>query len=276
MESLRTRWRSFLWQFKKRSLKTVDEDFYHQSAMIFSPHQDDETLGCGGLITQKRAIHTPVKIVMMTDGSRSHSQFLAVDELVKMRAAESYVAAECLGVDVEDLIHLGYEDGHLSEYAEDAISRISTLILEERPQQLFIPYAGDWQSEHQATRKIVRAACRESGLTMEIYEYPVWFWYHWPWVMFPSKIGRSIFRFVWTSLAFGYGMRFLHDFRVCVPISDVIEEKRDALTQYHSQMTKMISGTLWPTLPEISNGEFLACFFQEYEIFHRCDQKYKL
>jgi hypothetical protein len=34
-----------------------------ESTMIFAPHQDDETLGCGGLIALKRQLGIPVKVV---------------------------------------------------------------------------------------------------------------------------------------------------------------------------------------------------------------------
>ncbi len=34
-----------------------------KSTMIFAPHQDDETLGCGGLIALKLQLGIPVKVV---------------------------------------------------------------------------------------------------------------------------------------------------------------------------------------------------------------------
>lgn len=273
MESFRTRWSDFLWRKKTETLATFDEAFFQRSAMIFSPHQDDETLGCGGLIAKKRCVGAQVKIVMMTDGSRSHSQFMAADELVQTRTAESIAAAETLGVDRQDVIHLGCPDGFLSDCSKDVIEKIVALFFDEQPEQIFIPYSGDRQTDHQATRNIVRGAFRANRFQMEIYEYPVWFWNHWPWFRMPQKVGRYTFKFAMTSLAFGFGFRFLRDFQYGVPLSDVIEAKRAALAKYKSQMTKLNSDVHWPTLPEISNGDFLACFFQEFEIYHRCGVK---
>lgn len=39
-----------------------------RSAIVFSPHQDDETLGCGGMIALRRAQNIPVSVVFLTDG----------------------------------------------------------------------------------------------------------------------------------------------------------------------------------------------------------------
>ncbi len=58
--SLIWRW-ILLWGSKPISLS-------QKSAMIFSPHQDDETFGCGGLIALKREQQIPVVVVIITDG----------------------------------------------------------------------------------------------------------------------------------------------------------------------------------------------------------------
>jgi hypothetical protein len=36
-----------------------------------------------------------------------------------------------------------------------------------------------------------------------------------------------------------------------------------------SQMTQLMDYPRWPTLHDVSNGEFLACFLRDYEVFHR-------
>ncbi len=46
--------------------------FNQQLAMVFSPHQDDETLGCGGMIARKREQGIPVVVTFLTDGRGSH------------------------------------------------------------------------------------------------------------------------------------------------------------------------------------------------------------
>jgi LmbE family N-acetylglucosaminyl deacetylase len=40
--------------------------------MVLAPHPDDETLGCGGLITELTAKGRPPVVVVVTDGTGSH------------------------------------------------------------------------------------------------------------------------------------------------------------------------------------------------------------
>ena len=39
-----------------------------RKVLVFAPHPDDETLGCGGTLA-RLALHCPVKVVLVTDGS---------------------------------------------------------------------------------------------------------------------------------------------------------------------------------------------------------------
>lgn len=45
-----------------------------KSIIVFSPHQDDEALGCGGMIALKREQGIPIKVVFVTDGGDRISQ----------------------------------------------------------------------------------------------------------------------------------------------------------------------------------------------------------
>lgn len=59
----------------------------------------------------------------------------------------------------------------------------------------------------------------------------------------------------------------LRDFNSCVYVGDVLEEKRHALDAYASQMTRLVDDPSWTRLEDVAGGEFLKCFFQEYEVF---------
>jgi hypothetical protein len=100
---------------------------------------------------------------------------------------------------------------------------------------------------------------------VEVYEYPIWFWGHWPWVSAPARGLRERARASRNSLV--SGLRLLRDFRRCVYVGDVLALKRAALDQHRSQMARLVPGPRWQTLGDVSNGEFLDCFFQDREIF---------
>jgi len=56
----------------KHVVSELDEKDLGCTATVFSPHPDDETLGCGGTIIKKKRAGAEVKIFYMTDGRKSH------------------------------------------------------------------------------------------------------------------------------------------------------------------------------------------------------------
>ena len=237
------------------------------SAMVFAPHQDDETLGCGGTLVLKRRAGAPVALVFMTDGSTSHRRFMKEEQLRSLRKTEARNAAAVLGLSLEDVHFLDLPDGGLKRFHADAVSRVLDLLNRYCPAEVYVPYRSDGMPDHESTYAVVVEALGKAGRPTEICEYPIWFWNQWPWVPMEWKYGgdgvREIFRALWACFA----LRQFREFRSGVYVGDVLERKMQALAQHRSQMTVLIPGTAWPTLEDISAGEFLRCFFQEYEVF---------
>jgi LmbE family N-acetylglucosaminyl deacetylase len=220
-----------------------------------------------------------VTIVFVTDGSRSHRHLISEEELKSIRAKEALAASRLLGVGENNLIFLEFKNGKLEEDRELAISKVTNILADRKPEEVFIPYHKDslsWSEDHLATNRIVISALRIYGKRVVIYEYPIGFWHYWPWGFWHrlSWAMRRPARKTWETLnvlkdCFLSGLSMLKDFRCSVNIEEVLEIKRAALEQYESQMTRLTPDPQWQTLDEISNGEFLACFFQQREIFHR-------
>jgi len=238
-----------------------------RSAVVFSPHPDDETLGCGGTIARKTAAGATVAIVVLTDGGRSHGHLMPVDELVEKRAAEALAAAGILGVAQDDVVLLGFEDGRLDETASTAIAKVTEILDRHQPEEVFIPYRGEPPGDHVAANRIVRAALGACGRNVTVYEYAVWFWCHWPWARPPFFRRRQLLgRFRHTVRS---GVSLLRDFRCAVDVRDVLATKRRALDQYESQMTRLVPDPRWATFRDVSGGEFLDCCLGNYEFFSR-------
>lgn len=248
-------------------MRELDEKSLKRSTVVFSPHFDDETLGCGGTILKKKNVGADVKIVFMTDGSKSHSHLISEDELKSIRAHESLAASQVLGLHACDVFFLGFEERVLSEHLASAVNKVAGILCQQQPEEIFVPYYKDRNLDHVATNKIVTSALQMWRGRAIIYEYPVWFWHHWPWVSPPVNSFRRLLS-VWKNSIIS-GLYFLRDFRWAVGIGDVLEHKRTALNQYKSQMTRLMPDPRWLTLQDVANGEFLECFLQEYEIFHR-------
>jgi LmbE family N-acetylglucosaminyl deacetylase len=246
-------------------MKELRPDDLARSAVLFAPHQDDETLGCGGTVIKKRAAGAAVKIVFMTDGRTSHGHLMAPDRLIALRAEEALSAARVLGVDQSDVCFLAFPDGRLQEHEVEAMERVEEILKTNRPAQVFVPYRRDRTPDHVVTNQIVSSALNRLAEPVTVYEYPVWFWHHWPWVRVErNRLGMRVMQ---DSLPAAFGLRLLTAFRRCVPITDVLDRKREALEQHASQMRRLLPNPRWKILPDVAGGDFLECFFQPWEVF---------
>ena len=260
---------SWLRRSQTARLRHVNPHPLDRSTVVFAPHQDDETLGCGGTIILKRQAGTPVTIVFMTDGSTSHRRFMATPELRRVRRQEALDAAELLGVTSDHLHFLDFPDGQLSGSHAAAVSNVCELLGRLQPDEVFVPYRADGTADHEATYRVVAESIHHLGLEPRIYEYPVWLWNQWPWVPLKLELKRDTARTLWRTLRSGLGLRVFEGFETAVFVGDVLPKKRQALDQHRSQMTQLLPEVGWPILSDVSDGEFLKCFFQDFEIF-RC------
>jgi LmbE family N-acetylglucosaminyl deacetylase len=91
------------------------------SILVVSPHPDDESLCCGGLISAARRVGAKVSIVWVTNGDAFRWDAMVVEkklrpraggylELARQREGEAREAASILGVDPGSLFFLGYPD----------------------------------------------------------------------------------------------------------------------------------------------------------------------
>ncbi|NYB51523.1 MAG: PIG-L family deacetylase [Methanobacteriaceae archaeon] len=98
--------------------------------LIFAPHPDDESLGTGGIIARAIEKNATVKVVMVTDGSKSHThtvfkQFQTKTNLTEnvslpeLRHNETLTAIKNLGLNESNIIFLGYPDGGLRKMLND-------------------------------------------------------------------------------------------------------------------------------------------------------------
>ncbi|HEX8705689.1 MAG TPA: PIG-L family deacetylase [Myxococcaceae bacterium] len=236
----------------ERLATPLSEQELRCSAMVFAPHPDDETLGCGGTILQKRRAGASMRIVFMTDGAASHAHLTSRAELSTTRHREALEAVEVLGLGASDVSWLGFPDGELGRWRPQAALRVGELLQRYRPEQLFLPYARGEHADHVATNTIVYEAIGRVGLPATLLEYPVWSWRHWPATV------RSL--------------RFLRELRTSVAVQDVLAQKRSALERHVSQMRRRNGQPGWGTLGDIDGGEFLASLFQDYEYYRRVDR----
>jgi LmbE family N-acetylglucosaminyl deacetylase len=245
----------------------MSEEELRRSALVFAPHQDDEVLGCGGVILRKRRLDAEVAVAFLTDGSGSHPDLMPAPEMRRLRQEEARAASDRLGVAKDRVLFLDFKDGELEKHLDAATVRAREVLRTFRPEQVFVPHHQDGPPDHLATTKAVLAALRVESIRATVYEYPVWMWCHWPWIGLPGGLRE---RLVNLRQSFRINRAFLKC-RCSVPIGEVLPLKRAALHEHRSQVERLIPDPRWSVLGEVFEGQFLACFFQNREIFYRHD-----
>jgi len=261
---LRAKARSMIRARINRKVVWRDEGDLGRAAVVFAPHPDDETLGCGGTVIRKRKLGADVIIVVMTDGSGSHRHFMDESRLREIRAAEAVEAARRLGVSKEHVYFLDFPDRGLEGDVPEGISRVKEILNSVGPAEIYVPYEHEPPADHVVTRRIALDAAAGLG-GLHIYEYPVWFWFHWPWVPYPLNNRRDLPKIVRDNIV--CIRRMLDHFTVAVDIGGVVEDKKKALDAYESQMTRLVDDPEWARLEDVADGEFLLRFFERFELF---------
>lgn len=241
---------------------------WRESAILFSPHFDDETLGAGGTIIKKCQRGAEVHLVFMTDGSRSHAHAMDGARLAALRREGAIRAAAVLGVDESRVHFLSFPETRLTDHVVEAASRVADILAATPCDQVFIPSSLEpllWSADHQVTTDVVLQALRQIGARPHIMEYLVWHWYHWPWVpVVGSHDTRQLLRLTWK---FRFGRSATRSINTAVPIADVLDQKLRALNEHRSQMSRLVTDKPWPVLADVAQGAFLHCFFESAEFF---------
>ena len=243
------------------------------SAVVVAPHPDDETLGCGGVAIKKLKRGAKLHFVFVTDGGASHSHRMTAEKLRINREAEAVEAVSRLGGTADCVTFLRIPDGSAARHVEAISGAIAPLLDRMRPGGIFVTHAKEPPSDHVAVNSAVWRALRACQRQVTVYEYPIWYWYHWPWMGFCPDLpglGRLKLKQTLTSLA---GLRALSALNTIAYVGDVIELKRAALNAHASQMISPAGEDDWPTLPKLCNGDFIKRLMRSYEVFMRYEFK---
>jgi LmbE family N-acetylglucosaminyl deacetylase len=257
----------------QRYVTEMSNDDLKQSAVIFAPHEDDETLACGGTIIKKMQAGAKINLVFLTDGSRSHSCVISKSKLREMRKQEALKAAKVLGLDSGNIMFMPCENGRLAANQNEMCEEVKDILQRFNPEHVYIPCGMENIPDHLAANRIVLAALMAIHSTPMVYEYPVWAWLHWPWVGIPLTHPMRMLEMMRLTVMAGFGLRMMSKFRSAVYIGDVLDRKRLALANHRTQMFRMIPRRKWPILSDVARGEFIRCFFQNYELFYRYRMK---
>jgi LmbE family N-acetylglucosaminyl deacetylase len=147
--------------------------------IVFAPHPDDETLGCGGTIARRVGEGYEAVIVVLTDGRNALLTSFGLQsdptpsELKEIREAEVKKALGILGVKEDSLFFLGFEDRTLSQNARQAKENVSKILSRNTPAEVYFTYEKDFNMDHRVTSRIVRDSIEELGLHTSGRQYSI-------------------------------------------------------------------------------------------------------
>lgn len=188
--------------------------------LIITPHFDDETIGCGGLMSSLSDNNFEVRVLVVATHNDTYNYNVNRKVSNEEREFECMRALRELGIDAdESLVQLsGFEDGKLDQCSmKDLVTAIDEQIKEFRPTAVLFPYSSHHQ-DHQAIYKASIAALRPTVSTNFIqlkaaYEYP----------------------YITTS----WNSSMSSDSKLYYPLDKRhIDRKRKALEQYKSQLVR--------------------------------------
>jgi LmbE family N-acetylglucosaminyl deacetylase len=140
--------------------------------LVVAAHPDDEVLGSGGLLHLAAEAGRDVLVLIVTDGEGSHpgSARWPAQLLGSQRISESRAALRELGLGVDQVVRLGFSDGHLPREQAD-VSRAIVRALS--PHDVVVtPWRYDGHVDHEIIANAVVDALQV--LPVAHLEVPIW------------------------------------------------------------------------------------------------------
>jgi len=229
-----------------------------KKVIVFAPHPDDETLGCGGTIAKKLNEGYEVSVVFMTDGRYSLAE-LGIDveptpsEMKVIRKKEAIKAMKILGLPEKNLLFLDFEDQTLEKNERLVQERVVEILKNSSPAEVFLPQENEYNIDHRVTNMTIKKTLKTVGLHPIEYQYIIaW---SFPFYLLLHIMHENIFDYLTSQ----FPKRNL----IRIDISKFLHLKEMALKEYKSQITLLSHAQKRPALKR----SFLKRFLKTEEKF---------
>lgn len=180
--------------------------------VVFSPHPDDDVIGCGGRLLRHVKEGHDVEIVYLTSGEAG-SLDIPKKQLRRTREKEAKEALRSMGISRFNFLKM--PDGALEVNGLN-LERITRLVRSRKPRIVYMPHVHDAHRDHRITYELVKEALWRAGG---------------PWFQKagkdPWKVGLVLCYEVWSPL---------QEFAYVEDISNHLDRKLRALRYHESQM----------------------------------------
>jgi LmbE family N-acetylglucosaminyl deacetylase len=137
--------------------------------VVISPHPDDETLGCGGLIARLRSKGTDVTVLAVTDGENAYGDDVGLGQI---REREQRNALGRLGVDSQHIIRFRFPDSGLRVCERRLVENLQSVISANA--HIIAPWRLDFHPDHEVCGRAAEAIARTKGVQLTSYFFWTW------------------------------------------------------------------------------------------------------
>lgn len=135
--------------------------------LVFAPHRDDEILGCGGMMLKRKAAgdHITVCLVTAREGDVLPSWTQRIHD--EMKRAHAFIG-------VDEYIGFPFGANKLELFSRlDFNQAFDDAVKAARPDEVYLPFWGDMQKDHQMTvdGAMVALRAKNSYAPKRIYAY---------------------------------------------------------------------------------------------------------
>lgn len=136
--------------------------------LVFAPHPDDETLGCGGTLALLRNNGCAVKVVFVTDGGGAGS---LPEGSVAIRQQEAKTALTALGI--QDWLFMDEPDGSFRSHPKFEQQALE-IMQQFQPDWLFLPSVLDYHRDHVAIGQTIFNLWQLHKTAKRLFFYEIW------------------------------------------------------------------------------------------------------
>lgn len=196
------------------------------NVLVFAPHRDDEIIGVGGTLLKRKAAGCRVAVCVVT--AREGMELPASTKILheEMKQAHAYCH-------FDEYIGLPFWANNLENFPRKDLNKaFYDAIVKVQPEEVYLPFWGDMQKDHQIVTETAMVALREK------YDHPVKRIYSYETL---SETGINL-----PSENYSFIPNVFED------ITDYLEDKKTALGLFKSQVHP------FPDLRSLETVEALA------------------
>lgn len=144
---------------------------FGRSMLVVAPHQDDETIGCGGALALQVRAKASAYVLMMHDGADEHAELgMARQDLINLRNEESRRAAAVIGMEPPRFL----KHANLAAESRPATEELRSVLIEKHVDAVFVPFFLDGHPDHRTACYILADALSGIEWDVRVFSYEVW------------------------------------------------------------------------------------------------------